>query len=230
MAHHNRLSVRYLGKCVVTLIALIVQSALFGEIALAQGAAQAFAAFGKGGVQGINATIWTAQQGNFNNNWVASPVGVCTTTPPCTGFFIETGYFKGHGMPGAQDNVLQQYAAWKAPDGEIDNLFGLGNLADNTWYAFTVVTKPAKSRWDLKRDGVIIYKVPYGWLNFSVGRMVACGGEAWNNGTDMAVECSNMHYRYDGAWNSFNYTHTQISGDYCVFKPYDFGAVGWGPC
>src|SRR5919204_3906911 len=60
-------------------------------------------------VKGIRADIWTAQH---NNNYfsLSSPVGVCTSTPPCaeTAGVFETGYIIGQQSNGQ----LKQYVAW----------------------------------------------------------------------------------------------------------------------
>jgi len=209
--------------------ASILLFTLLWGLAFAQAGAQAFGTIGKGGNTGMKATVWTAQQPNFQNNWVASPVGVCTTTPPCTGIFVETGYIKGDGIPGLTSNVLQQYSSWGYPGFGVAK-WDLGNLNDNALYTFTVLSKPSISRWVIKRDGVRVWHWDYADLGFSAGRMVFCGAEAQVNGTTIAVQCSQMQYYYQGAWTLFNYTYAQTSPGYCVFKPFEFGATGWGPC
>jgi hypothetical protein len=65
---------------------------------------------------------------------------------------------------------------------------------------------------------------------FSKGRMVSCGAEAWLDQTNIAVQGSQMQYRFQNTWTLFNFTDTQISDGYCVFKPFEFGATGYGPC
>ncbi len=202
---------------------------LFWSLALAQGAAQAFAQTGKGGNTGMKAQVWTAAVPAANNNWRASPVAVCTSTPPCgeTAGFVETGYVKGGNLP--NPNQLQVYVAWASVDGPVENRFPNVFLNDNQWYFFTVQSQPNKNRWAFKLDGVVVFQVPYNQINFTAGRMVGCGAEAQNANTQMSVECENMQYYHTGTWTLFNFTHTQKSAGYCVIKPQDFGAISWGP-
>lgn len=210
----------------------IVCFVLFGitlltGIAIAQGAAQAFAVRVVTNVDGTEAQIWTAQQPSTQNNFRASPVGVCTTpTPPCSGPLVETGYNKGDNSP--NPNVLQQYASYLTQGGAVGGIFGLGNLADNTWYTFTVHRRVNTTKWFIKRNGVKVWDTPN--IGFSQGNLAICGAEAEQNGTDIAVQCANMSRRVSGTWTLFDYTSTQTSSGYCVYKPYQFGAVGWGPC
>lgn len=37
-------------------------------------------------------------------------------------------------------------------------------------------------------------------------------------------------FRFQNTWTLFNFTDTQTSDGYCVFKPFEFGATGYGPC
>jgi hypothetical protein len=85
-------------------------------------------------VRGIRTDVWTAQQ---PGDWYAilSPVGICTTSFPCTGRYFETGYVKGT-ITKDNPTFLQQYAAWTEPDGTPKAVYHLGNLSDNTWYQF----------------------------------------------------------------------------------------------
>lgn len=217
----------------IAFVGLILALGTFVRVSFAQaqfGAGQAFGTIGKGGVSGVKATVWTAQQPNLTNNWIASPVGLCTTLPPCTGGFVETGYIKGHGVQNLQSNVLQQYIAWKSSTGSIINNFGYGNLNDFTYYNFIVLSQPNKNRFVIRRDNLKVGTVPYNFVDFINGRMVACGAETNTSGTYIAVECNGMSYYYNGAWTLFNYTYAQTSPGYCVFKPFDYGATGWGPC
>lgn len=215
---------------VLSLFAVV--SFVLTEIAQAQGSAQAFGVHGKDDVTGMRAYIWTAQQANMNNNWVASPVGVCNQTPPCMDdAFVETGYIKEHGkIPEAPDNVLQQYTSWADGLGNFGSQYNLGNLNDNALYEFMVFSQKKNNRWAIKRDGVQRWTWSYDKPGFSRGRMVLCGAEAWLDQTNIAVQCSQMQYRFQNTWTLFNFTDTQTSTDYCVFKPFDFGATGWGPC
>jgi hypothetical protein len=193
-------------------------------------AAQAIAVRTVQGATGVRANIWTAQQ---PAGWYAigSPVGVCQYAPQCSGHFFETGYIKG--TITSPPNVLQQYAAYTNFGGSVVNVFGLGNLNDNTWYNFQSYYNPSVGRWQAYRNGVLIYQVPAA-LAISSGNLVACGAEGGDRGVPLGVECNNMQYKVGGgAWTSYDYTGTQVWGigyAYCVYKPYSYGAIGWGPC
>ncbi len=199
--------------------------------AQATAGAQALAAIGKGGSTGIRTFVWTAQQPAATGNWRASPVAVCTTYPPCStsGYFIETGYYKGDGSP--RPNVLQQYAHWTSPNvGESGFDFELGDLSDNTWYKFVVVSDPTSNLWLIKRGGQQVDSIGISNIGYGSGRMVDCGAEAGLPGTSIAVQCNNMQYRYQGTWTLFNYTYAQTTSNYCVYSPSQYDAIGYGPC
>ncbi len=199
--------------------------------AQATAGAQALAAIGKGGSTGIRTFVWTAQQPAATGNWRASPVAVCTTYPPCStsGYFIETGYYKGDGSP--RPNVLQQYAAWTSPNpGESGFDWNLGDLANNNWYKFTVVADAGSNLWLIKRGGQTVDSVGIANIGYGSGRMVDCGAEAGLPKTAIAVECDKMSYKYQGSWTLFNFTFAQRSAGYCVDLLADFDAMGWGPC
>jgi hypothetical protein len=184
-------------------------------------------------VRGTRINIWTAQQGT-NAVYVASPTGVCTGTP-CEDSsivsFFETGYYKGQGT--TPQYVLQQYATFNSVNGPFGTMYGLGNLNDNTWYTFQTLYSQTAQRREAWRDGQLKWYIPsYVPINFTEGVEVLCGPEGLPNGVYLAVECNNMQYKLTGSsvWNQYNYTDKQIWGNYCVFKPYEFGALGWGPC
>lgn len=198
---------------------------LLNGIALAQGAAQAFGAKGVNGIDGSQAQVWTAQQPSATNNYRASPVFVCTTAPPCLGPLVETGYDKGDNSP--VPNVLQQYASYLTTTGVVGGTFGLGNLANNTWYKFMVNAKTNTGKWAILRDDVKVWTTPN--IGFFSGSMVGCGAEGGVAGTNIAVQCDSMQYRLS-TWYSYDWTFPQISAGYCVDRPAQFEALGWGPC
>jgi len=210
---------RFMVTVGLTILSLLlsVSSALAQYIA-----AQAFATKEVYHAKGVKAYIWTAVQPSGWNPGIASPLGVCTTNPPCTGSFFETGFAKGT----VTGNVLQQYVAYTLPDGQTANRF-LDNLSDNTWYAFQSSYNTPLHRWQAFRYGVVKFTAPS--LAFEDGFMVACGGEGGGPGIPMAVECNSTQYQSQaGTWSLYNYSGTQ--GNYCVYKPYDYGSVSWGPC
>lgn len=197
--------------------------------------AQALAAIGKGGTTGIRTFVWTAQQPAVTNNWRSSPVAVCTLTPPCEftetrkGYYVETGYNKGDNSP--RPNVLQQYAAWTSPNpGESGFDWNLGDLSDNTWYKFVVVSDPTSNLWLIKRGGQQVDSIGISNIGYGSGRMVDCGAEAGLPGTSIAVQCNNMQYQYQGTWTLFNYTYAQTTTNYCVDSAGQYDATGYGPC
>lgn len=192
------------------------------------GVEHAFGAFGIDGISGAKATVWTAQQ-PATNNFRASPVAVCAVLPPChqQAAFVETGYYKGVGAPA--QNVLQQYATWLKVDGRLGKKYELGNLNNNTWYTFLVVWNAAKGKWAIKRDGTNVYTIP-DLPVFGSASMAACGAEAGADFTTIAVQCNNMAFRSNGQWTLINYDFEQTTPGYCVDKPLEFGALGWGPC
>lgn len=218
-------------KYFVVSVWIFLGFAVFWSVAYAQGAAQAFAQVGKGGTTGTQSMVWTAQVPNLQNNWRASPVAVCTDfLPDCNANagFVETGYAKGT-LP-VNPNQLQVYVAWKSVDGIIFNRFPNILLNDDTWYTFVVRSQSARTRWVMKLNGDITWILPYSEINFTAGRIVSCGTEAALANTQMAVECRDMKYFYNGSWVLFNFTNTQITGPYCVIKTQqDFGAIAYGP-
>ena len=212
---------------VSVIFALFSLGFLIGTVMAQFPQAQAFATHGVNSVDGMEADVWTAQQPAAQNNFRASPVGLCTTPPPtCQGPFVETGYNKGDNSP--NPNMLQQYASYLTQGGAIGGTFGLGNLADNTWYTFHVHNRINTTKWKIERNGVNVWTTPA--IGFDEGSLVVCGAEAFQNGTNMAVECRSMRRRVFGVWAFFDYTSTQTKPGYCVFKPQQFGAIGWGLC
>ncbi len=193
-------------------------------------AGRAFADKAVSSVRGTKIDIWTAQQ-PAQSGAVGSPSGVCTD-PICTSGspgYVETGYYKGMGSP--VHNQLQQYVTYKNINGGEVPVYGLGNLNDNTWYTFQTLYSQTAQRWEAWRDGQLKWYVPNS-LNFTEGALVWCGAEGIPNGVQLGVECENMRYKLTGGntWIQYNFTGTFIQGPYCVFKPAEFGAFGWGPC
>jgi len=181
-------------------------------------------------VRGTKVDIWTAQQ-PAQNRFVSSPSGICTD-PICkvgSPGFVETGYYKGMGSP--VQNQLQQYVTYKNINGIPEPVWGLGNLNDNTWYTFQTLYSQTAQRWEAWRNGQLVWYVPTP-LNFTQGALVRCGAEGKPIGVQLGVEVENMRYKLTGGntWILYNYTDTFIEGPYCVFKPAEFGAFGWGPC
>jgi hypothetical protein len=207
---------------VFSLFALTSSALAAGNIA-----AQAFGTKPVVNVTNIKADVWTAVQ---PSGWyaIASPVGICTTSPTCSGPFVETGYYKGTRTN--PQNVLQQYMAYIDPAGNTVNRFGLGNLSDNTWYNFQTAYNSSAGRWEAWRDGLMRYQIPIA-LTFSSGSMVACGGEGGDVGVPMCVQCSNMRYKVGtGIWTLYDYTNTQIFGivyQYCVKHAAPYGSISW---
>lgn len=190
---------------------------------------QAFGTFGADGVAGMRALVWTAQQPN-SDTFRASPVGVCTTLPPCgpTAGFVETGYYKGTASPG--QNVLQQYASWQSKTGKFDKQYDLGILADDTWYNFAVLRKAGAASWIVRRNGVKVYTITRKPPDFATGSMVACGAEGGAADIVLAVQCDDMAFYATGAWTMFDWTFAQTTSGYCVDRFGQFSALGWGPC
>ncbi len=179
-------------------------------------------------VRGIRTDVWTAQQ---PSGWyaIASPVGICTTVEPCTGYYFETGYIKGLITTGYGENVLQQYAGWKDPTGHPLNQFGLGNLNDNTWYQFKSLYSTSAGRWEawLGTTNVVYFRTD---LNFTTGSMVACGAEGGGTDVPLAVQCNNMQYKVgNNAWTLYDYSDVQHVPGYCAYKPYSYSVLAWGP-
>jgi hypothetical protein len=210
---------------IVSIIALIV---LPYKLASAQGSAQAFALKALSQAKATRINIWTAQQpsGYF---FIASPTGVCTTLNCYAGAGIwETGYVKGTVTP--VPNQLQQYVTYENVGGGLVFKYGLGNLLDNHWYTFQTLYSNTAQRWEAWRDGQVIW-FPPSPLNFTYGGRVFCGAEGTYNGDPIAVECNSMQYKTTTVgWTLYDYTSTQIAGNYCVYKPYSYGAIGRGPC
>jgi hypothetical protein len=220
----------------LAMVVMIATSMLFGVGAayvFAQGqsiAAQAVGVKSVASVVGMRADIWTA---SHPSGWYAigSPVGICTSTPPCSssGNYFETGFVKGTITP--SQNVLQQYVAFK--NGSVTSVYGLGNLSNNTWYKFDVYYNPNVSKWEASRNYAMVYRAPTN-LSYTSGQMVGCGAEGGDIGVPLAVECHDMLYKLTNvAWQYMDYTGTQTWGVgyyYCVYKPYTYGAIGWGPC
>lgn len=210
---------------------LVVISSSTAYVVLAQSqniSAQAVAVKPVTNVKGMRADVWTA---NHPSNWYAigSPVGICPTTPTCTGDYFETGFVKGTISP--VQNVLQQYSTSRS-NGTVVRAYGLGNLSNNTWYKFDVYYNSTLSKWEANRNYGLVYRAPNN-LAFSSGQVAACGAEGGGPGVPVAVECSTMSYNVGIGWQPFDYTGTQTWGVgyyYCVFKPYTNGAIGWGPC
>lgn len=216
-------------KLLISFLTGVVCLALLVSIVFAQSVTgQALGLKGVTGATGAGSTIWTAQQ---PGGWygLASPVGVCTTAPPCNGSFVETGYFKGTRT--SPPNVLQQYVAYVNSSGQTVNLFGLGNLNDNTWYNFSVAYNTysqSPNRWVAFRNGWPVYTFPS--LTFTSGNSVACGGESGDVGAPMGVECSNLQYR-SSTWFNYDYTYAQTYGvgaAYCIaHTSYSYGSISW---
>ncbi len=213
---------------------------LIGE---AVGNRQAFSVFPAANANGVNVNIWTAQQpsaplGSQEN--IASPVGICTGFP-CDSMslgFVETGFSKGT-FPGecvawpVGCNQLQQYVAWKSINGQITNEFHKGDLSDNTWYNMGVEYDNFLNSWVATRDGQQVFVFSNSEnIDFTTGAMVTCGPEATpNEPPPLNVQCGAMQYRAVGqGWTSYNYNNVQIAGKNCVYKPTEFGSIGWGPC
>ncbi len=210
------------------IILLLVSNGIARAQDPGQGAEQALGTHGVIGVRGAMASVWTAQQA-ASNTFRASPVGVCTDTPPCTfGGFVETGYYKGV----RTNNGLRQYATWHQQVNQgFDKQYGLGgdNLLDNHWYEFSVHFNTSTSRWVIKRDGVQVFIIDRTLPDFPSGDMVACGAEGGENDINIAVQCDNMQYRKNGSWFLYNWTFAQTTEGYCVQKQREFNAIAWGP-
>ena len=215
----------------VTLPRILLMVALLAIPPLAGGSRitdYAFAPRDIAHVRGIRANIWTAQQ---PGGWyaIAGIVSVCTTTTFCTGRHFETGYVKGT-ITAPRTNVLQQFAAWVDPDGTSRNVYDLGDLNDNAWYEFKSLYSTTAQRWEAWRGNDVVYFLPYP-LTYTEGSMTLCGAEGGGLGVSLGVECNNMRYKSgSAAWTQYNYQlPLQITPGYCVYKPYEYGAIGWGP-
>ena len=219
-----------LGVLKVFFCVLIIASVLIfpRKIFLAQGGAQAFAAIAVSQVKATRGTIWTAQQPS-GYSFIIGVTGLCTTVDCYAGAgFWETGYIKGTITP--VHNQLQQFVSYENVNGSITTKYGLGNLADNNWYTFQTLYSNTAQRWEAWRDGQVIWFPPSS-LNFTYGARAICGPEGSSNGVPLGVECKNMQYKTTTVgWTLYDYTYTQIVGNYCVFKPYTYGSFGWGPC
>lgn len=219
-------------KWFAVLLSLIFATIAFSslnEIVLAQGAfEQAIGTKGFEIVRGMQASVWTAQPPLSLTSFRASPVGICTAGPPCPGNagWVETGYYKGI----ATQNVLTQYASWKSPNGVKDAELQLANLNNDTWHQFAVLWKGAQTqKWLVKRDGIQILQIVRNPPNFNSGIMAACGAEGGENNINIAVQCNSMAARVGGAWVLFDWDVAQTTPGYCVNRPFQFGALGWGP-
>jgi hypothetical protein len=191
--------------CALTLI-LVGTVKILPTTANAQGQGwveQAFGTFGADGLAGMRALVWTAQQPN-SNTFRASPVGVCTTLPPCgnTAGFVETGYYKGTASP--RQNILQQYATWQTKTGKFDKQYDLGDLANNSWYNFAVLRKAGATSWIVRRNGVKVYTITRNPPDFSTGSMVACGAEGGAADINLAAQCNDMAFYSNGTWTLFD--------------------------
>ena len=215
-------------KTSITVVLTVTCLILTAGIALAQGGAQAFAVKAVSQVKATRVNIWTAQQPS-GYQYIAGLTGLCTTEACYAGAgFWETGYVKGTITP--VQNQLQQFVGYENVNGTIVNKFGLGNLADNKWYTFQTLYSNTAQRWEAWRDGQVIWFPPSS-LNFTYGARAICGPEGSSAGVPLGVECKNMQYKTTTVgWTLYDYTSTQIAGQYCVFKPYTYGAFGWGPC
>lgn len=190
---------------------------------------QAFAVLRVNQSLGVRANIWTAQQpGGYK--FIASPIGICTTSP-CEGAvfgYAETGY--NIGTNSKPPNVLQQYVSWQILGGISDGELGKGKLNNNTWYNMGVEYDSSLGRWAAFRDGKRVFT--FSDLNFQSGAEVVCGAEGSDYSVPLSgVQCDVTEYRAVGqGWTSYNYNNVQINGNNCVYKPRDFGSIGWGPC
>jgi hypothetical protein len=213
----------------IWLVATIVgMLGLLSGIVFAQGGAQAFAVKAISQVKATRVNIWTAQQ-PAGYNFIIGITGICTTLECYAGTgFWETGYIKGIITP--VQNQLQQFVSYANINGSITTKYGLGNLIDNNWYTFQTLYSNTAQRWEAWRDGQVIW-FPPSPLNFTYRARAICGPEGSSDGVPLGVECNNMQYKTTTVgWTLYDYTSTQISGRYCVFKPYTYGAFGWGPC
>jgi len=184
--------------------------------------------------QGMRANVWTDQQPpQSGGNFEASPVAVCTRIPcDSNAGYVETGFVKGTYQD--VNNVLQEYASWQNDGGTGygENLH-LGVLLNNTWYNMGIQYMSFLNRWVALRDGNIVFAIPPPTsppLNFQSGAEGACGLEATVNVT-LGVQCDTLQYLPSGGlWTSFDYNNVQIDGPYCVSRPYQYAAIGSGPC
>ena len=192
---------------------------------------QAFAIRPVPSVRGTRVGIWTA---NHPSGYIAIAglTGICThTTCDQSQGIFETGFVKGTITP--VDNQLQQYAAYKntGSGSSIVNVFGLGNLNNNSWYTFQSLFSNTAQRWEAWRGTSVVYYVN---LNFTTGALAVCGAEGIGTvgqNPPLGTQCENMRYKVgSGGWTSYDYTSTQISGPYCVYRPHQYAAIGWGPC
>jgi hypothetical protein len=217
-------------RSVAIVIGVLCLALVAGPVFAQNITAQALGLRSVNSVTGQGANIWTAQQ---PGGWygIASPAGVCTTAPPCSGAFVETGYYIGTRT--SPQNVLQQYAAYVNSSGQTVNVFGLGNLNNNAWYSFSVAYNTysqSPNRWVAFRTGWPVYTFPS--LSFTSGNSVACGGEGGDVGVPMGVECSNLKYRSSaGSWINYDYTYAQTYGvgySYCIaHTSYAYGSISW---
>lgn len=220
------------NKPLFLLLLVLVATLTFvslNEIVLAQGAfEQAFGTKQIQGTNGMRALVWTAQPPPSNTAFRASPVGICTGGPPCpaNAGFVETGYYKGI----ATQNALTQYASWKSINGVVDGELQLANLNNDTWYQFEVRWKAGQvQKWIVKRDGTSVLRIVRNAPNFNSGVMAACGAEGGENNINISVQCDSMASRVAGVYALFDWNVAQKTAGYCVDRPFQFGALGWGP-
>jgi len=214
----------------ITLVLVLLAMKPKAEIA-ASDLRQAFSVRLVSSVRGTRVDIWTA---SHPSGWVAITglTGICTGEPcDITKGFFETGFVKGTITP--VDNQLQQFAAFHNPNWNVVNIFGLGNLNNNSWYTFQTLYSYSAARWEAWRGGVPVYYTNA--LSFTTGARVVCGPEGIGNWPwqypPIATQCNNMRYKIGrGSWTLYDYTYTQIQGPYCVYRPYTYSALGYGPC
>lgn len=226
----------------VCFMLIAINSLMWAEIALAQGSffGKAFGTRTVGNVRGTRVNIWSAN--HPPNYWfIASMTGVCTTAVvPCSidmghGWF-ETGVIRGLASDNSP-NQLQQFAAFRSTGLNPPPLvvFDIAYLNPNSWYTFQTLYSNTAQRWEAWRGNTPVYH--FSNLNFTQGHLVFCGAEGEKNSFNqppipLGAECNNMRYKLTGssAWVQYEYTNPQVIGPYCVFRPYQFGAFGWGPC
>lgn len=213
----------------VLLFMMLATSIFQTEIALAQGGIeQAFGEKPVTNANGSKAFVWTAQQAN-SLTFRASPIFVCPTSP-CQVGFMEAGFYKGI----ATLNNLTLYSSWETTTGVRDWERNIAPLSSNTWYNILVWYKSQTNpRWIVKLNEDQVFSPLRNIPDFSQGQRVGCGAEGGENDINIAVQCDQMQYRQTGGgsvWTLYDYTIARVTPDYCVFSPFQFGALGWGPC
>lgn len=190
---------------------------------------QAFSTLQKNSITGLTAEIWTAEPPVIGGayNFVASPVGICHSPGPCTGL-SETGYYKGYWTSWE----LRQFFSFRAVGYPPETRY-LDALSQNAAYTFSVKFNSSTSRWEIYRNNQL---KDYQILNFGSGQQAVCGVEADDRSVtppspDIAVECSNLSYQINnGSWQSYDFNATKTARNYCVSRPYQYGALAYGPC